>query len=423
MRPLERPRAEAVIYTFMRAKTSLQLADIYNQHRTLQIFFCSTASPPMNSSSAIFQKLPKELQKASPLEIMDKALEKFGIYIAITFSREAIQSRIDEFTNRMSDMLHIERDAELLFAKTTTTTNPVYSHKMGSGEGKMYAVHTAISEKAERLFPIDPRQLEFTEELNFVPAPDVNSEGQKPFEFLVSHVQPDQELGDTIYNLTAVSTSIENFSYLQKKGRLSPSKVLGFALDIASMNHLHECKPDPIIHCLLMPNFGKILAAYFLSKTLVCCSGVDCDPSKLPNDSGTQPCQFQTVIAEFTVNGTSQPLEAKTASPKEVRRIFTMGLPFTGHYGGQILFGPSDGYLYFMRGDGGGSGDLYNFFKNKKSLLEKIMRLDVDSTPSAAEITKLGLWGDYTIPKDNPYIEDKELQLEIRALGMRNPWR
>ncbi|PHT88115.1 HIPL2 protein [Capsicum annuum] len=155
-----------------------------------------------------------------------------------------------------------------------------------------------------------------------------------------------------------------------------------------------------------------------------CNSDVDCDPSKLPNDSGTRPCQFQTVIAEFTANGTaSQPSEAKTAGPKEVRRIFTMGLPFTGHHGGQILFGPSDGYLYFMMGDGGGTGDPYNFSQNKKSLLGKIMRLDVDSTPSAAEITKLGLWGNYTIPKDNPYIEDKELQPEIWTLGMRNPWR
>lgn len=59
-----------------------------------------------------------------------------------------------------------------------------------------------------------------------------------------------------------------------------------------------------------------------------------------------------------------------------------MGLPFTSHHGGQILFGPKDGYLYFMMGDGGGTGDAYNFAQNKKSLLGKIMRFDVDSTPS-----------------------------------------
>lgn len=34
-----------------------------------------------------------------------------------------------------------------------------------------------------------------------------------------------------------------------------------------------------------------------------------------------------------------------------------------------------------------------------------------------------GLWGNYSIPKDNPYTEDKELQKEIWALGLRNPWR
>ncbi|KAI4374006.1 hypothetical protein MLD38_012056 [Melastoma candidum] len=43
-------------------------------------------------------------------------------------------------------------------------------------------------------------------------------------------------------------------SYLQKKGRLSPSKALRFALDIArGMNYLHECKPEPVIHCDLKP--------------------------------------------------------------------------------------------------------------------------------------------------------------------------
>ena len=75
-------------------------------------------------------------------------------------------------------------------------------------------------------------------------------------------------------------------------------------------------------------------------------------------------------------------LQAESAKPTEVRRIFTMGLPFTSHHGGQILFGPEDGYLYFMMGDGGGSADPYNFSQNKKSLLGKIMRLDIDNIPS-----------------------------------------
>ncbi|KAG7590146.1 Soluble quinoprotein glucose/sorbosone dehydrogenase [Arabidopsis suecica] len=154
-----------------------------------------------------------------------------------------------------------------------------------------------------------------------------------------------------------------------------------------------------------------------------CNSDVNCDPSKLTPDSGSQPCQFQTVIAEYTANGTSSdPSKAKNAKPTEVRRIFTMGLPFTSHHAGQILFGP-DGHLYFMMGDGGGGADPYNFSQNKKSLLGKIMRLDVDNIPSASEISKMGLWGNYSIPKDNPFREDKELEPEIWAVGLRNPWR
>ncbi|MQM17165.1 hypothetical protein Taro_050136 [Colocasia esculenta] len=113
-----------------------------------------------------------------------------------------------------------------------------------------------------------------------------------------------------------------------------------------------------------------------------CNSDVNCDPSKLSHDNGAQPCRYQSVIAEYTVNGTSAtPSMATTASPSEVRRIFTMGLPFTSHHGGQILFGPADGYLYFMMGDGGGKGDPLNFSQNKKSLLGKIMRLDVNNMP------------------------------------------
>jgi len=41
----------------------------------------------------------------------------------------------------------------------------------------------------------------------------------------------------------------------------------------------------------------------------------------------------------------------------------------------------------------------------------------------ASEVSKLGLWGSYSIPKDNPFSEDKDLEPEIWALGLRNPWR
>ena len=41
----------------------------------------------------------------------------------------------------------------------------------------------------------------------------------------------------------------------------------------------------------------------------------------------------------------------------------------------------------------------------------------------ATKIAELNLWGNYSIPIDNPFSEDKDLQPEIFALGFRNPWR
>lgn len=177
---------------------------------------------------------------------------------------------------------------------------------------------------------------------------------------------------------------------------------------------------------------GRFFASYNCDKvkspdcsgTCSCNSDVSCDPSKISSTPNAQPCQYHSVIAEFTANGTtSDPSSARSAKPSEVRRIFTMGLPATANHGGQILFGPDDGYLYFMMGDGGVRGDPYGFSQNKKSLLGKIMRLDIDNIPSKEEMSKLGLWGSYSIPKDNPYSNVKEMKPEIWALGFRNPWR
>lgn len=42
---------------------------------------------------------------------------------------------------------------------------------------------------------------------------------------------------------------------------------------------------------------------------------------------------------------------------------------------------------------------------------------------ASQEIADLRLWGNYSIPEDNPFSDDSEAQAEIWAYGLRNPWR
>ena len=86
--------------------------------------------------------------------------------------------------------------------------------------------------------------------------------------------------------------------------------------------------------------------------------------------------------------------------------------PFSNHNGGMIAFGP-DGYLYIGTGDGGGAGDPGNRAQNLKSLLGKILRIDVSGRTTARP---------YKIPASNPYV-GKTGYDQIWLRGVRNPWR
>lgn len=102
------------------------------------------------------------------------------------------------------------------------------------------------------------------------------------------------------------------------------------------------------------------------------------------------------------------------ADPASKTIIITIPHPgFTNHNGGKLNFG-KDGYLYFATGDGGSGGDPSNNAQNGNSLLGKMLRIDVNNTSASSN---------YSIPTDNPYINNAEIADEIWALGLRNPWR
>jgi glucose/arabinose dehydrogenase len=111
-----------------------------------------------------------------------------------------------------------------------------------------------------------------------------------------------------------------------------------------------------------------------------------------------------TVIARFTVAD-----DPDRADPASEVVIFSQAQPYANHNGGHLAFGP-DGYLYLSLGDGGSANDPLGAGQNLGTLLGTIVRLDVD--------------GDgYTVPADNPFIDQAGAAPEIWAYGLRNPWR
>ena len=115
-----------------------------------------------------------------------------------------------------------------------------------------------------------------------------------------------------------------------------------------------------------------------------------------------------TVVARYAVSTT----DPYRADPASAETILSVDQPAANHNGGLLLFGPQDGYLYVGFGDGGGGNGQNG--QVLSTLLGKILRIDVDGT--SGELP-------YSIPPDNPFVDQPAVRPEIWALGVRNPWR
>ena len=119
---------------------------------------------------------------------------------------------------------------------------------------------------------------------------------------------------------------------------------------------------------------------------------------------------LETFISRFKVSAS----DPNIADAKSETILLRFRQPWDNHNGGKVAFG-NDGFLYIGTGDGGSWGDPGNRAQDRKELLGKILRIDVNK--SSAKMN-------YGIPADNPYTGNKDgYREEVYAYGMRNPWR
>jgi len=116
-----------------------------------------------------------------------------------------------------------------------------------------------------------------------------------------------------------------------------------------------------------------------------------------------------TQVSSFTVN----PATPDQADPGSEIKILHVQQPYANHNGGAVVFGP-DGKLYVSFGDGGSGGDPQGNGQNARTLLGKILRIDIDGGSGETH---------YAIPPDNPYADRSAGSPEIWLTGLRNPWR
>lgn len=142
--------------------------------------------------------------------------------------------------------------------------------------------------------------------------------------------------------------------------------------------------------------------AYWSEKTELR-EGVMPNGRKIKSNRRSVIARYQTKVADG----------ARVADRSTELRLLEIFQPFPNHNGGTIVFGP-DGMLWIGLGDGGAANDPFGNAQSKKTLLGKVLRIDVRGATADKP---------YAIPADNPFVGDEGARGEIWCLGLRNPWR
>ncbi|MFM2295302.1 MAG: hypothetical protein RLZZ350_1715 [Verrucomicrobiota bacterium] len=162
--------------------------------------------------------------------------------------------------------------------------------------------------------------------------------------------------------------------------------------------------------------------------------------------TNTDGTGLNDILARYQVSSTN----ANVANVNSEQRIIAQYDEQDNHDGGDMHFGPLDGYLYFTMGDEGAqNGTQGNAQRIDRDFFAGMMRIDVDKKPGGLApnphpsiVTNGSGQAFYTVPVDNPWVHTSlggdwngmfnttnftaltnSIRTEFWAVGLRNPFR
>ncbi len=114
----------------------------------------------------------------------------------------------------------------------------------------------------------------------------------------------------------------------------------------------------------------------------------------------------KSIVSRFSVTNNKDIADKNTE-----KIIIKIPQPDKINVGGHLAFGPKDGFLYIAIGSPNQNNEEKNNAQDLTNLYGSIIRINVDQGEP------------YSIPKDNPFVNEYYKRPEIFCFGLKNPWR